>query len=41
MNTDTEPAQLFPLAVLLYCDSSQRKTDVLINATNVVCFQAI
>lgn len=41
MNTDTEQVQLFPLVVLLYCDSSQREIDLLINATNAVCFLAI
>lgn len=41
MNTDTEQAQLFPLVVLLYCDSSQGEIDLLINSTNAVWFLTI
>lgn len=41
MNTDTKQAQLFLLVVLSCCDYSQRESDLLINATNAVCFPAV
>lgn len=41
MSKDTKRAQLFPPVVLSCCDYSQGEIDLLINATNAVCFLAI
>ena len=41
MSKDTKRAQLFPPVVLSCCDYSQGESDLLINATNAVCFLAI